>query len=433
MDTETFADFGLAQPLVDALKRAGFVNPTPIQRHSIAPQLAGRDILGVAQTGTGKTAAFGLPILHQILEMGGRASPKSCRALILAPTRELAVQIEASFRSFAGGARLSTLLILGGMSRNNQIRMMGRGVDIVVATPGRLIDLMDDKAIRLDETRFVVLDEADRMLDMGFIKPVRRIVAALHPRRQSALFSATMPPEVASLAEGFLNDPVRVAVTPQATTIERVEQRVEVIETAAKRGRLALLLKMPDVSRSIVFARTKRGADRVMQNLTKDGIAAEVIHGNKAQNARQKALNRFRTGQVSVLVATDIVARGIDVPGISHIINYDLPDEAENYVHRIGRTARNGADGVAVTLCAPDEIKKLRAVEKVIRTTLLPRVAGYSNVAESKSSQRAQSKAKHKVLATDGSPAERESDQKATSPHAHRARSRRPRKTQRAA
>jgi ATP-dependent RNA helicase RhlE len=235
---------------------------------------------------------------------------------------------------------------------------------------------MDDRSILLDQTRFVVLDEADRMLDMGFIQPVRRIVATLHPRRQSALFSATMPDEVARLAAGFLNNPVRVEVAPQATTVERIEQRVEAIETAAKRGRLVELVTGDAVGRTIVFARTKRGADRVAQNLVKDGVAAEVIHGNKAQNARQRALNAFRLGQVRVLVATDIVARGIDVPGVTHIVNYDLPDEAESYVHRIGRTGRNGADGIAVTLCAPDEVKKLRAVEKLTRLSLLPSSSG---------------------------------------------------------
>ena len=339
MTTSDFAAFGLASPLTDALARAGFDTPTPIQAQAIAPQMAGRDILGIAQTGTGKTAAFALPILHQLLALQGRPAPKTCRALVLAPTRELAVQIEAAFRTFAGGARLTTLLVLGGMSRSAQVRAMARGVDVVVATPGRLTDLMADRSILLDQTRWVVLDEADRMLDMGFIQPVRKIVAALHPRRQSALFSATMPSEVAGLAQGFLKDPVRVEVAPQATTVDRVEQRLEVVETAAKRKRLAELLSAPEAKRVIVFARTKHGADRVTQNLEKDGIDAEAIHGNKAQNARQRALNAFRNGHVRVLVATDIVARGIDVPGVSHIINYDLPDEPENYVHRIGRTA----------------------------------------------------------------------------------------------
>jgi ATP-dependent RNA helicase RhlE len=413
---DSFAGFGLNPTLLAALARAGFDSPTPIQAQSIAPQMAGRDILGVAQTGTGKTAAFGLPILHQILAMPGRPSPKACRALILAPTRELAVQIEAHFRSFAGGARLTTLLILGGLSRNNQIRMMGRGVDVVIATPGRLIDLMDDRAIRLDETRFVVLDEADRMLDMGFIKPVRRIVGALHPRRQSALFSATMPAEVAELAESLLRDPVRVSVAPPSTPIDRIDQSVELMSTGEKRARLAQLIRSPEVERTIVFARTKRGADRVAENLVKDGLAAEVIHGNKAQNARQRALNMFRNGQVRVLVATDIVARGIDVPGITHIINYDLPDEPESYVHRIGRTARNGADGIAITLCAPDEIKKLRAVEKASRLTLLPSTGPGPRAATAPGQAPAKS-GEHRGDGARGA----------------RARSRRPRKTQRAA
>ncbi len=374
--TSTFADFGLAEPLLAGLARAGFDTPTPIQAQAIAPQMAGRDILGIAQTGTGKTAAFALPILHQLIEIGTKPTPKTCRALVLAPTRELAVQIEAAFRTLAGSARFSTLLVLGGMSRSAQVRALARGIDIVVATPGRLTDLMDDRSIVLDQTRFVVLDEGDRMLDMGFIQPVRKIVAALHPRRQSALFSATMPSEVSSLAAGFLKDPIRVEVTPQATTVERIEQTVELIDGPAKRARLAALVGSPDVGRAIVFARTKHGADKVARNLETDGIKAEVIHGNKAQNARQRALGLFRNGHVRVLVATDIVARGIDVPGVTHVINYDLPDEPEAYVHRIGRTARNGAEGIAVTLCAPDEVKKLRAVEKVTRTELLPASVG---------------------------------------------------------
>ncbi len=442
---QTFAAFGLAQPLLDALARTGFDTPTPIQAQAIAPQMEGRDILGVAQTGTGKTAAFGLPILHHILALSGRPAPKTCRALILAPTRELAVQIEASFKGFAGGARLTTLLILGGLSRAGQVRAMGRGVDVVIATPGRLIDLMDEGAIRLDETRFVVLDEADRMLDMGFIKPVRKIVAALHPRRQSALFSATMPPEVRELAESLLKDPVRVEVTPQATTVERIAQRVELVDGGAKRARLAALLGEPGVERAIVFARTKRGADRVAQNLDKDGVPAEVIHGNKAQNARQRALGLFRTGHVGVLVATDIVARGIDVPGVTHVINYDLPDEAESYVHRIGRTGRNGSEGIAITLCAPDEIKKLRAVEKITRTALLDPTGDPRTVrgrpAIQPSAPRAQApKPAHFGKAKPGASkpgAPKQAANTAAKPadpaRAERARNRRPRRAQRAA
>ena len=372
LTTTSFAEFGLAAPLTAALERAGFTTPTPIQAQAIGPQLDGRDILGIAQTGTGKTAAFGLPILHHILGLTGRPAPKTCRALILAPTRELAVQIEQHIRRLAGGARISTALVLGGVSRAAQIRQLGRGVDILIATPGRLTDLVGERHVRLDEARWVVLDEADRMLDMGFIREVRKLVGALHPRRQSALFSATMPPEVAKLAEGLLNDPVRIAVAPHGQPVGKIDQSVEMVPAADKRARLAAILSGPEASRVIVFARTKRGADRVAKNLGRDGIEAEAIHGNKAQNARNRALDAFRSGRVRVLVATDIAARGIDVAGISHVINYELPDEAESYVHRIGRTARNGADGVAITLCAPDECHKLRAVEKLTRTRLGP-------------------------------------------------------------
>ncbi|MEM1344364.1 MAG: DEAD/DEAH box helicase [Pseudomonadota bacterium] len=372
MTENTFAAFPLAAPLQAALAANGFTEPTPIQAQAIGPQLDGRDILGLAQTGTGKTAAFGLPLLHRVLELRGRPASKTCRALVLAPTRELAVQIEAEFRRFAGGARLSTALVLGGVSRGMQIRRLARGIDVVIATPGRLSDLVGEGHLRLDETRFVVLDEADRMLDMGFIHEVRRLVEALHPRRQSALFSATMPQEVAHLAESFLSDPVRVSVTPENETAGTVEERVEVLPTPEKRARLAALVSDAEVEQALVFARTKRGADRVAQNLSKDGIEAEALHGNKSQNARQRALQAFRSGRLRVLVATDIAARGIDVQGISHVINYDLPDEAASYVHRIGRTGRNGATGTAVTLCAPEERDKLRAVERLTRQNLAP-------------------------------------------------------------
>jgi len=373
---QTFDGFGLGPALLAGLARAGFTTPTPIQAQAIAPQLAGRDILGIAQTGTGKTAAFGLPLLHQILGLSGRPAPRSARALILAPTRELAVQIDESLRGFAGGARLSTVLVLGGTSRQAQIRKLQRGVDVVVATPGRLTDLVGEGHLDLGQTRWVVLDEADRMLDMGFIRDVRRIVEALHPRRQSALFSATMPPEVAKLAAGLLNDPVRVEVAPPGETIVKVVQSVELMPAGEKRARLATLLGAEGCGTTLVFARTKRGADRVAENLVKDGIPADAIHGNKSQNARQRALNAFKTGRMRVLVATDIAARGIDVTGITHVINYDLPDEAESYVHRIGRTGRNGADGMAITLCAPEERDKLRAIERLTRQRLAPELAG---------------------------------------------------------
>jgi ATP-dependent RNA helicase RhlE len=367
--TQTFTELGLSAPLVAALEAAGFTTPTPIQAQAIGPQLSGRDILGIAQTGSGKTAAFALPILEGISRLTGRPNPQTTRALILAPTRELAVQIEEVIRSFAP-ARLSTALVLGGMSRGGQIQKLARGVDILIATPGRLQDLVKDKKLRLNETRWLVLDEADRMLDMGFIKPVTEIARAIGARRQTALFSATMAPEVAELAKGLLNAPQRVEAARPATTVVTIEQSVIMAPTAGKRGALNALLADAALAKVLVFARTKHGADRVAKNLAIDGHAVSAIHGNKAQNARQKALKDFTSGGVRVLVATDIAARGIDVPDITHVINFDLPDDAENYVHRVGRTGRNGASGVAITLCDGAERGKLREVERLIRRTL---------------------------------------------------------------
>jgi len=333
-------------------------------------QMQGRDILGIAQTGSGKTAAFGLPIIANIMEEGGRPLPKKTRALILAPTRELAVQIDEMLRGYAAGLRLTTVLVLGGVSRRAQINKLVRGTDIVVATPGRLKDLLNEGHLQLDQTRMVVLDEADRMLDMGFIKDVRHIVGATARDRRTALFSATMAPEVAELARSLLKDPVRVDVAPQGTTLEEVRQELIPTPTAAKRGRLSGFLEDDAMSRVIVFTRTKRSADRVAKNLDIDGFSAAAIHGNKSQNARQAALRGFREGRVRILVATDIAARGIDVPGISHVVNYELPDEPDSYVHRIGRTGRNGATGTAMTLYDSSERPKLKAIEKLIRKSI---------------------------------------------------------------
>ena len=366
MTTETFAGFGFADPLNRALDRAGFITPTPIQTLAIPPQLDGRDILGVARTGSGKTAAFGLPILHQILGTHIKRSPRTARALILAPTRELAVQIQENLRLYCAGTHLAIALVLGGVSKGPQIKALSRGVDVLVATPGRLTDLMSDGHVRLDESRWVVLDEADRMLDMGFAPAVKQITSALHPRRQTALFSATMPKEVEALAQSLLNEPVRIDIAPEGGAAPDIDQRLERVDRQGKRKRLAAILSSADVSRVIVFARTKRGADRVAKNLVKDGITADAIHGDKAQNARQRALNGFKSGRTPVLVATDIAARGIDVDAISHVINYDLPDEPENYVHRIGRTGRNGATGASITLCDSEEADKLRAIERLL-------------------------------------------------------------------
>jgi ATP-dependent RNA helicase RhlE len=368
--TKTFEELGLPGQLLAGLAKAGFETPTKIQADAIPPQLAGRDILGIAQTGSGKTAAFGLPILAELMKMQGKPRPMSARALILVPTRELAVQIDEALRSYAGGMRLSTVLVLGGMSRHAQVQKLARGVDVCIATPGRLMDLVDDKKLWLAETRFLVLDEADRMLDMGFIGPVKAIAAKIGSQRRTALFSATMAPEVAKLAEGLLKDPARVEASPPATTVAVIEQRVILAGSKAKRTELNTLLADAALEKVIVFSRTKHGADRVAKNLAIDGHEAAAIHGNKSQNARQAALKGFTNGKVRILVATDIAARGIDVPGITHVINYELPDDPENYVHRIGRTGRNGASGVAITLVDGTERGKLRDVERLIRRTL---------------------------------------------------------------
>jgi ATP-dependent RNA helicase RhlE len=378
--TKSFSDLGLPAQLVSALDKAGFTTPTPIQQKAIGPQLEGRDIMGIAQTGSGKTAAFGLPILAGLAQLKGRASPMTTRALILAPTRELAVQIDEVLRKLADGARLSTVLVLGGVSRSSQVQKIARGVDVVIATPGRLKDIVDDRKLRLNETRWLVLDEADRMLDMGFIGAVKSIAAAIGPRRQTAMFSATMADEIAKLAQSLLNDPVRVEASAPATTVVQIEQRVIMAGTKQKRDELNKLLADDSFEKILIFSRTKHGADRVTKNLAIDGHEAAAIHGNKSQNARQAALKSFTSGRVRILVATDIAARGIDVPNITHVINYELPDDPENYVHRIGRTGRNGASGVAITLCGGEERGKLRDVERLIRRTLP--VSGELNSAE---------------------------------------------------
>jgi ATP-dependent RNA helicase RhlE len=362
-----FEKLGISGLLLKATERAGFTAPKPIQEQAIPPHLAGRDVLGIAQTGSGKTAAFSLPILTKIMAMGARRAPRTAHALILAPTRELAVQIDDTIRELAKGAHITTALVLGGVSRFSQVKRLRDGVDFLIATPGRLIDLVREGDVKLHETRFLVLDEADRMLDMGFINDVKRLAKATHPQRQTALFSATMPEEIEKLAMGLMRDPVRVSVAPQGTVVAEITQGLIFARTKQKRGVLAGILANEAITSVIVFTRTKHGADKVARGLEQDGFAADVIHGNKSQNARQRALGGFRDGSVRILVATDIAARGIDVPGISMVINYDLPDEPESYVHRIGRTGRNGMDGAAVTLCAPDEKDKLRAVERVTR------------------------------------------------------------------
>jgi ATP-dependent RNA helicase RhlE len=363
-----FADLALTAPLMQAVKESGYERPTPIQARAIPHLLQGRDLLGLAQTGTGKTAAFVLPMLQRLMENKKRAAPKSMRALILTPTRELAVQILDSVKTYGRHLPLRSTQIFGGVGQNPQVEALRKGIDIVVATPGRLIDLIQQGHVRLESAEFFVLDEADRMLDMGFIRDIRRITPLLPKPRQTLLFSATMPNDVADLAKGLLKDPVRVEVVPQSTTAERIDQKVYFVARGHKRALLAQLLGTPEMSRAIVFTRTKHGANRLAEQLEKDGFGTAAIHGNKSQGARQQALNAFKNGKVKVLVATDIAARGIDVDGISHVVNYELPMEPEAYVHRIGRTARAGATGTAFSFCDHEERGLLRDIERITRT-----------------------------------------------------------------
>jgi ATP-dependent RNA helicase RhlE len=364
--SSTFAALGLAEPLLRALARARFETPTPIQAGAIPPLLAGRDLLGIAETGTGKTAAFALPILHHLAANppAQPLGPFSTRALILAPTRELALQIEAGLLAFGGIARRRLAAIVGGLSRHAQVQRMRPGVDIVVGTPGRVRDLMATNELRLHDVQHFVLDEADRMLDLGFIADIRRIIAALPAARQSALFSATMPASVGKLAETLLENPARVEIARTAPAASRIKQHVHFVDPAGKRALLGRLLADPALSRVLVFTRTKRAADRLAETLGADGVEVSAIHGNKSQAARNKALDRFRDGRARVLVATDIAARGIDVAAVSHVINFDLPAQPEDYVHRIGRTARAGARGIAISFCGNAERGVLRAIER---------------------------------------------------------------------
>lgn len=367
---KNFSDLGLADILLQALERAGYDAPTTIQAQAIPPLMQGRDLLGIAQTGTGKTAAFALPILDRMIQTRQRPVPYTARALILAPTRELAAQIADSFRAYGAIMRPAVGVIVGGVSHRPQIEMLARGLDVLVATPGRLLDHIASGKFRPASTEVLVLDEADHMLDLGFIVPIRKIVAGLPKKRQTLLFSATMPQTIATLAKDLLKDPVEVAITPVATTAERIAQQVLLIDNGDRRAVLTEILNDPDIARAIVFTRTKRGADRVAQHLEIAGVGADVIHGNKSQSQRLRALDNFRKGRTRVLVATDIAARGIDVDDVTHVVNYELPDTPEAYVHRIGRTARAGASGRAISLCDHGERPLLRAIEKITRQTL---------------------------------------------------------------
>jgi ATP-dependent RNA helicase RhlE len=365
-----FSDLGLAETVLRALKAEGYDTPTPIQAQAIPPLLEGRDLLGIAQTGTGKTCAFATPLISRMLQFPQAPRPKQTRVLVLAPTRELAAQIGDSFRAYGKFAGLRVAVIFGGVGFGAQLQALSRGLDVLVATPGRLLDHMAQGNLRLEGTQAVVLDEADHMLDLGFLVPIRKIFSKLPKARQTLFFSATMPAEIAALAQEMLHMPIKVAVTPVAKTADRVAQRVILIEAKRKRDALIELLQNPDFRRSIVFTRTKRGADRVAQGLNDAGLSAEAIHGNKSQNQRLRALDGFKTGQVAVLVATDIAARGIDIDSVSHVVNFELPEVPEAYVHRIGRTARAGAEGEAISFCDHEERDLLRAIEKLTKQTL---------------------------------------------------------------
>lgn len=361
-----FDDLPLLAELKKAVADKGYVRPTPIQEKSIPSLLKGRDLLGCAQTGTGKTAAFALPILQRLHESAPSDGPRRIRALVLTPTRELAAQIGESFRTYGRHLDLRSTVIFGGVGKDGQRTAVKRGIDVLVATPGRLLDLMQEHVIRLDALEAFVLDEADRMLDMGFIHDVKKVIRALPKKRQSLFFSATMPKAVAGLADSLLQNPVRVEVVPQSTPAERIDQTVLFVEKQNKGALLYSILSNPAIERALVFSRTKYGSNRIAQKLVRQKVTADAIHGDRPQNARTRILEGFRSGKIKVLVATDLAARGIDIEGITHVINYDMPNEPENYVHRIGRTARAGKSGRAISFCSGDERDYLTAVEKVM-------------------------------------------------------------------
>ena len=370
LTVKSFAGLGLTKQLVRTLQDADYQTPTPIQAQAIPLLLDGADILGIAQTGTGKTAAFTLPLLQNLEEDNERARPRQAHALILAPTRELVLQISDSIKTYGRHMRPRQIVVMGGVGKRPQIDALRRGVDIIVATPGRLLDLMNMGHADLSAAEYLILDEADTMLDMGFIRDVRKIISKMPDERQTLLFSATMPSAVAKLAAEILYEPERVEIAARSVAVERIDQRVHHLDAGAKRARLSELLNTPGFERVLVFTRTKYGADKVVKHLARDGVGAEAIHGNKSQGARKKALDNFRKGRSRVLVATDIASRGIDIDDVSHVINYELPNVPESYVHRIGRTARAGADGIAISFCDSSERSHLRSIERLIKRSL---------------------------------------------------------------
>jgi ATP-dependent RNA helicase RhlE len=362
-----FNKLNLNNDLLKAIKAKGYTSPTPIQAEAVPPLLKGKDLLGIAQTGTGKTAAFAWPIINKLAKDKTKTKPKNCRALILTPTRELASQICENFRTYSKGMGIFSGVIFGGVGKQGQITMMKKGCDVLIATPGRLVDLMSEGFITFDQLEIFVLDEADRMLDMGFIHDIKKVIALLPKKRQTMLFSATMPSSISGLAKSLLDNPTRVEVTPENTTVEKIDQTVLMVEKKNKMHLLKETLSDTTIKSALVFSLTKHGADRIVRELLKSEISAVAIHGNKAQGARERALKDFKAGKCKVLVATDIAARGIDIDRVTHVINYNLPEDAESYVHRIGRTARAGRDGVSVSFCEATEVKLLKNVEKFIK------------------------------------------------------------------
>ncbi|MGI4752060.1 MAG: DEAD/DEAH box helicase [Janthinobacterium lividum] len=366
-----FEDLNLIEPILKALKHEGYTQPTPIQEQSIPLILQGKDLLGCAQTGTGKTAAFAIPILQLLYQQKQQLKEqRTIKSLILTPTRELAIQIEESFTAYGRNTGLKHLVIFGGVSQNPQTEALKRGVDILVATPGRLLDLMNQRFVNLQHVQILVLDEADRMLDMGFVNDVKKVIAKLPQKRQTLFFSATMPKEIQSLADSILNKPEKVEVTPVSSTAETIEQALFMVDKSDKRDLLLHILKDKAIKTALVFTRTKHGADKVVKDLLRANITAEAIHGNKSQNARQRALSNFKARTTRILVATDIAARGIDVDELTHVINYELPNIPETYVHRIGRTGRAGASGIALSFCDADELDFLKDIQKLINISL---------------------------------------------------------------
>ncbi len=360
-----------------ALEEARYTTPTPVQEKSIPEILKKKDVLACAQTGTGKTAAFALPLLQMLNEHNPGKARRNCRALILVPTRELALQVAESFTVYGKHLRIKNVAIFGGVSQYNQVKALREGTDVLVATPGRLLDLLNQRCLTLNDIKYLVLDEADRMLDMGFVNDVRKIMSRLPLQRQTVLFSATMPPEIQQLSDTFLKQPVKIEITPPASTVDLIQQSLYYTEKQAKLPLLLHLLKNEDIKTALVFARTKHGADKIAKNLSKAGIKAAAIHGNKTQAARQASLSQFKAGKLRVLVATDIAARGIDIDDMGHVINYELPNIPETYVHRIGRTGRAGAEGVAISFCDYEEKIYLRDIQKLIKKTI-PVVKGHA-------------------------------------------------------